>query len=158
MWCAFTSGLVSIFGIVFLVAFFTTFIGSLGTMNDIFVIVQYVLMLPLAVYLHLTLGHRRPTFARNALVIGLASMISVAVLQFLLVSGIMPFEVQIGLVSAAFLVALVWFIMIRKLGESTDVVPRSLVLTVLAGLYFGYPFWAFSVGRRLHALEQTSGG
>ena len=38
-WCAYASGIVSIFGILFLVAFFTTFIGPLGTLNDIAVVI-----------------------------------------------------------------------------------------------------------------------
>ena len=48
-WCVYASGIVSIFGILFLVAFFTTFIGPLGTLNDIAVVIQYGLMLPIAV-------------------------------------------------------------------------------------------------------------
>ena len=38
-WCAYMSGIVSIFGIAFLVPFFTTFIGLLGTLNNIAVFI-----------------------------------------------------------------------------------------------------------------------
>ncbi len=45
--CAYASGIVSIFGIVFLLAFFG--LGApTGRLNDIAVIVQYSLMLPIA--------------------------------------------------------------------------------------------------------------
>jgi len=50
-WCAFLSGFVSIIGIVFLVAFFA--LGApTGRLNDIAVIVQYSLMLPIALAIY----------------------------------------------------------------------------------------------------------
>ncbi len=78
-------------------------------------------------------------------------MAAVIVLQILLVTGAMPFARQIGLVIVGFLVVLGWFVMVRFLGRSTGKLPSSLLLTILAGLYFGYPVWAFSLGRRLRA-------
>ena len=49
----------------------------------------------------------------------------------------------------AFMVILAWFIITGHLGRSTNKLPNSMLLHVLAGLYFGYPVWAFSLGRRL---------
>ena len=148
-WCAYASGIVSIFGILFLVAFFTTFIGPLGTLNDIAVVIQYGLMLPIAVALHQALRPHGPTLSLVALLLGVAGMIAVIVLQVLLVANVLPFDQQIGMVSAGFLVVLAWFVMVRYLGRSSAILPKSMLLYVLAGLYFGYPFWAFSLGRRL---------
>jgi hypothetical protein len=154
-WCAYVSGVVSIFGIGFLVSFFTTFIGRLGTLNDIAVAIQYVLMIPIALALHQLLRPSGPVLSRAALLVGIPGMIAVSVLQLLLVFGALPFQRQIGMVSAAFLVVLGWFLMVRHLGRANGVLPRSLPLTILAGLYFGYPFWAFSLGRRLRALRSN---
>ena len=148
-WCAYASGIACIFGIVFLVAFFTTFIGPLGTLNDIAVIVQYGLMLPIALVLHRLLRLNGPTLSLVALALGVAGMAAVIVLQILLVTGVLPFAQQIGMVIVGFLVVLGWFVTIWYLGRSDGKLPSSMLLHVLAGLYFGYPVWAFSLGRRL---------
>lgn len=148
--CAYTSGIVSIFGIVFLIAFFG--LGApTGRLNDIAVIVQYSLMLPIAFALYQILRPYNPGLSLAALLIGIPGMLAVIVLQILLVSGVMPFPVQIGLVVIAFLVVLVWFIIVGYLGRSTEKLPKSMLLHVLAGLYIGYPIWAFSLGRRLRS-------
>ncbi len=151
-WCAYASGTVSIFGIAFLVVFFTTFIEPIGTLNDIAVFIQYGLMLPIAIALHQLLRTRGPALSVVALVLGTAGMLAVIVLQILLVTGVLPFAQQIGMVSVGFLVVLGWFMIIRHLGRSTGKLPSSMLLHILAGLYFGYPVWAFSLGRRLRAL------
>ena len=151
VWSAYASGVVSIFGIVFLVAFFMTFIGPLGTLNDIAVVIQYGLLLPISFALHQVLRPHWPNLSLAALLLGVAGMIAVIVLQALLVVGLLPFEQQIGMVSAGFLVVLAWFVMLRYLGRSTDKLPKSILLHVLARLYFGYPFWAFSLARRLRS-------
>ena len=149
--CAFASGIVSIFGIVFLVAFFATFIGPLGTLNDIAVVIQYGLMIPIAFALHEMLRPQRPTLSLATLLLGVAGMIAVIVLQALLVAGVLSFEQQVGMVIPGFLVVLAWFVMVSHFGTPTDALPKSMLLHVAAGLYFGYPFWAFSLERRLRA-------
>ncbi len=152
--CAFSSGIVSIFGIVFLTIFFT-FGGIFGTFNDIAIIIQYLLMMPIAFMLWSALRPHGKTLSLVALLIGLAGMIAVVLLQLLLVTGVLPFSQQIGMVIIAFLVVLVWFIINQNLGRGSIILPRSLLLTVLAGLYFGYPVWAFSLGRRLSGWAKT---
>jgi len=81
-------------------------------------------------------------------------MLAVIVLQVLLVTGVLPFANQIVPVVIAFLVVLVWFIINGKLASFTAKLPSNMLLSVLAGLYFGYPFWAFSVWRRMRAPIQ----
>ena len=78
-------------------------------------------------------------------------MIAVIVLQALLVAGVLSFEQQVGMVIPGFLVVLAWFVMVSHFGTPTDALPKSMLLHVAAGLYFGYPFWAFSLERRLRA-------
>ncbi|PZC47054.1 MAG: hypothetical protein C1O27_001670 [Chloroflexi bacterium] len=154
IWCAYTSGIVSIFGIVFLVAFFSSFVGMLGVLNDIAVVIQHFLMIPIALGLHKILRPSRPSLSQVGLLLGLVGMLVVIVLQLLFMTGVLPYSQYIGLVTAGFMVVLGWFLVVRNLHQSTEIVPRSVALTVLAGLYFGYPLWAFSLGRRLRALDR----
>ena len=86
-----------------------------------------------------------------ALLLGVAGMLAVIVLQILLVTGLLPFAQQIGMVIVGFLVVLGWFVIMGYLGRSTNKLPNSMLSHILAGLYFGYPVWAFSLGRRLRA-------
>ena len=148
-WCAYLSGIVSIFGIAFLVAFYATFIGPLGTLNDIAVIIQYGLMLPIAFALHPLLRLHGQTLSLVALLVGVPGMLAVIVLQLLLVTDVLSFPQQVGMVIIAFMVVLGWFVITGYMGRSTDKLPKGTLLHVLAGLYFGYPFWAFSLGHRL---------
>ncbi len=148
--CAFASGIASTFGILFLVAFFMIGGGmGFGTLNDIAVIAQYTLMLPIALALRQLLRPRGPLLSLIAMLVGITGMLAVIVLQVLLVTGMLPFAQQIGPVIAAFLVVLGWFILNGYLGRSTKLLPNSMLLHVLAGLYFGYPVWSSLVGRRL---------
>jgi len=153
MWSAFLSGFVSIFGIVFLIAFFALKAPT-GRLNDIAVIVQYSLMLPIALAMYQILKPTNPTLSLAALLIGVPGMLAVIVLQVLLVTDVLPFANQIVPVVIAFLVVLVWFIINGALARSTDKLPSNMLLSVLAGLYIGYPLWAFSVWRRLRAPFQ----
>jgi len=118
-------------------------------LNDIALIVQYVLVLPIVLTLHQRLRPRRPVFSLISTLIGIAGMLAVIVLQILLVAGVLSFGQQVGMVVAAFMAILTWFVITGYLGRSTDVLPKSMLLHVMAGLYFAYPIWAFSLGRRL---------
>ncbi len=155
-WCAYVSGAVSVFGIAFLVAFFTLG-GLFGPLNDLAVIVQYVLMLPIALATWQLLRQQAPGPSLGGLLAGIIGMLAVIVLQGLLVAGLLPFREQIVLVVPAFLVVLAWFVINAYLDRSAQWVPSSMLFNVLAGLYFAYPFWAFSVGRRLRSLSWESG-
>lgn len=151
-WSAYVSAYVSILGIAFLFAFFV--LGApTGRLNDIAVIVQYSLMLPIALALYRILRSHNPSLSLAALLIGIPGMLAVIVLQILLVTGVLPFANQFVPVVIAFLVVLVWFVINGYVARSTDPNPDRMLLHVLAGLYIGYPFWAFSVGRRLRSVE-----
>jgi hypothetical protein len=150
-WCAYISGVVSIFGIIFLVLFFVGAGGQFGTLNDIAVIIQYILMLPIAVSLRWYLMPDNQRLSHVAFLIGLIGMLTVIALQSLLVANLIPFPPYIIIVSAGFLVAMVWFIINGMMGRATGKLPNGLLLDILAGLYVGYPFWAFRLGRQLLA-------
>lgn len=148
-WCLYASAAVSTLGIAFLVSFFVSGVGILGTLNDVAVIIQYVLMFPIALGLHLVSRPSGPTLSLMAIILGFIGMAVVIVFQTLLITDAIPFEQYIGIVSAGFLVVLGWFLMVRYLDRNAGVLPSSLTLHILAGLYFGYPFWALNLARRL---------
>jgi hypothetical protein len=148
-WCAYASGVVSIFGIVFLVAFFAGVGGKFGTLNDVAVIIQYVLMLPIAVALWRYLQPDNERLSHIAFLIGMVGILTVIALQTLLVANLIPFQSYIVIVSAGFLVATAWFVITGIVGRAAGKLPNGLVLDILAGLYVGYPIWAFRLGHRL---------
>jgi len=152
--CVYCSGVISIIGLVFLAIFFTGGPGYFGPLNDLAVAIQYVLMLPIAMTVWLALRPYGERLNLIALLIGLAGMISVSTLQILLITGVLPFRLQIGMVIPAFLVTLGWFVLTGHLGRSSGILPRSRLLHILAGLYIGYPVWAFMLGHRLLRSSQ----
>jgi hypothetical protein len=137
--CAFLSGIAATAGLIFLFIFYSDIhsLGRFGTLNDIAVAVQYILMLPIALFLYRLLRLVNPRRARTNLIVGLVGMFAVILLQLLLVLNVIPFYAQIGPVIIAFFVVLAWFLLNRDLGRETDILPHGLALTILAGLVFG---------------------
>jgi hypothetical protein len=148
-WCAYASGIAAIIGLVFLAAFFGGLGGYFGPLNDMAVVIHYILLLPIAAAIHQIVRPHAPGLSRVATTVGVVGMLAVIVLQVLLVAGVIPFQQQIGMVIVAFLVVTAWFVIVTVLGRSSGVLPASIPLAVLAGLVFGYPVWAYLLGRRL---------
>jgi hypothetical protein len=155
-WLAYISGAVAAVGVVFIVGMFISFSAGmaaagerLGFINDVAVLVQYLLALPIPFALNQLLQARSPVLSRAAMVIGVAGMIAIVVLQGLLVTGVLTFDQQIGAVSVAFLAVAVWFVVTGYLGRFTGQLPRSLLMSILGASYVGYPVWALWLGRRL---------
>lgn len=158
-WTAYASGVVAAIGLVFLIAMFVSFsVGStssglvFGWINDVLVMVAYLLALPSAIALGALLRPITPVASGLATMIGSGAILAVVVLQAMLVLGTLTFEEQIGLVSIALLVLAVWFVMIGYLGSSSGVIPHGLRMGLLAATYIGYPVWAFWLGRHLLRL------
>ncbi|MFC2053881.1 hypothetical protein ACFLV7_06220 [Chloroflexota bacterium] len=82
------------FGILFLIVFFTVG-GVFGPLNDIAVIVQYNLILPIAIKVYRLVRPYGPILSQIATLIGIAGMLAVIILQTLLVAGVLPFSQQI---------------------------------------------------------------
>ena len=154
-WCSIASGIVSFIGIVFLIAMFVGFstnnlgLPRFGTLNDICVIIQYLLALPITLALHQILKVHAPVLSRAAMLTGIAGILTVGVLQWLLVSGVVTFEEQVGLVMVALLVVGIWLVITGYLGRSTGKLPSGVLISILAAFYLGYPIWAIWLGRLL---------
>jgi hypothetical protein len=150
------SSVLAAIGVAFLIGMFVSFgVGDttrgqgLGRINDILVLVSYVLALPGIVAIGAILRPTSPIESWVLTVVGIAAIVAIAVLQAMLISGSMPFEQQIGPVSVALLVLGAWFVVTGHMATSRGFMPHGTGLGLLAAIYVGYPIWAFRVGRRL---------
>jgi len=158
-WLAYVSGAVSTIGVVFFVGMLAVK-GPFGRLNDICVMIQYLLALPIPLALHGLLQARTPFLSKLGMLIGIVGMMAVVVLQFLLVAGVLSFSEQVGPVTFA-MIAMVgtWLAITGYLGRSTGKLPHSLLMSIVAVPYFGYPLWAFWLGRHLlsgRMIEQSN--
>ncbi len=148
------SALLGAIGIVFLVLMFGSFaLGArpaamaFGWINDVLVMVSYLLAAPAAIVLRGILGRYAPIPSALATVVGLASIAAIVVLQFLLVVGVLTFEAEIGPASFAYLGLAAWLVVTGYLGRRSGLQPRGLAMGVLGATYLGYPVWAYWMGR-----------
>lgn len=148
IFCAYASAFFAAVGLIFLVIFFSGY-PLFGPLNDIAVIIHYVLLLPIMVYVYRILKQDGERFHELALAVGLIGASGVITLQSFLVFGVMPFNQQIVLVIPAFLLGTVWFILVERFGNHEERLPKGRALYVLAGLVFAYPVWALRLARRL---------
>ena len=155
--CAIVSGLISAVGVVLLIRMFVLFatpdraLGLMfGKLNDICVALQYLLTIPIALALQRILGLRQPTLITIATVVGIAMMLVVVGLQLALIFGVLTFERQVVWVSLAMMVGVgSWLMITGWVAQSSGRLPHSLLMSVVAVPYLGYPVWAFWLGRRL---------
>jgi hypothetical protein len=157
-WAAIVSGLAAAVGIVFLVAMFASFAAGAtasgqtsGRINDVLVLVSYLLAAPSVVAVHMLLRPRAPLLSGVLAAVGLGAIGAIVVLQYLLISEILTFEQQVGPVSIAILVLGVWFVTTGYLGRSSGLLLRGVRMGLIAATYVGYPIWAIWMGRRLAA-------
>ena len=158
-WAAYANGVVSAVGLVFLVAMYASFaVGAtspglvFGWINDVSAVLAGSLMLPLVVALHVLLRPHAPILSGLATVIGLGANLAIMVLQSLLVLGALTFQEEVGPVLIAFLFLVVWLVLTGYLGSSSGTLRYGLRMGLLAVTYFGYPIWAFWLGRHLLRL------
>ena len=153
------SGAISAVGIVFFIGLYALYwtpfkeLGlTFGLINDICVTIQYLLTIPIALALYRILVANNPTLIRIATAVGLAGLASTVGLQLLCIFGVLTFEQQIPWIALAIVVGVgSWLVITGLVARSTDRLPKSVLMSVLAVPYFGYPLWAFWLGRRLSA-------
>ena len=122
----------------------------LGTANDWVIVVQFLTFIPVALALRRwlpdTLAVRLTTAA------AVVAMVGTAVLQLLLIAGVLDFEVQVGLVVAMFLLIYAWVLAVSSTGHRHGTLPRPVtrfglllglcfpvgILIAAAGLPFGW--------------------
>ncbi len=154
-WSAYASAVVGALGVVFLAALyvglFTSNMGlqKFGILNDICIIIQYLLALSVVVALHRIVAVHSPRLSTAAMLMGICGIIVVVVFQVLLVVGLMTFRNQVAFASAGLLVIGGWILIIGYQLQATGKLRKVLLVAILGFLYFGYPVWAIAVGRLL---------
>ena len=158
-WMAIASGVTAAVGMVFLVAMFASFaVGAtslgmaFGRVNDVLVLVSYLLAVPVVLALQALLRPHAPALSALAMFIGLGAIAAIVVLQWLLVSGALTFEEQIGPVSIALLVFGAWLVMAGFLGSRSGFLPNGVRMGLFAAVYVGYPIWAIWMARHLRRM------
>jgi hypothetical protein len=164
-WWAYASGAVAAPGVVALIGMYAVLFAygeghpaflPFGTTSDVAVLVQYALALPIPVALHQLLGDRAPRLSLAVTLIAIAAMLAIVVLQVLLLAGVLRFEEQFGLISVAFLTLVIWFVASGYIGRSSRILPGGTMrMSLLGASYFGYPIWAFWLGRQLTRLSAS---
>ena len=89
--------------------------------------------------------HDRPAQAQ-------IGVLAIAVLQILLIAGVLSFDQQVGPVSVAFFGLFGgWLLITGYLGRGLQALPRSMLMSFVGWTYVGYPIWAFWLGGRLRS-------
>lgn len=138
-WWALASGVFGLVADLLLVAFYAVaqpwtdapHESWLGTANDCVMIVQFAALVPVVLGLARLLPAGRRTRVWTA--VGTIACVAVAVLQALLVTGVLAFEVQVGLVMPAIVAAMLWAGMVSDRSVLSPAV-RRLGRVLLAGV------------------------
>jgi hypothetical protein len=148
-WSASVSGTIAVIGLVLRFARFAFPGGLVGWFNDLLVVIQYALALPIAIALHAVFRRYNPGLSWLALIVGVAGILSVVILQALLLVRALSFEQLVVPVSIAILVLGAWLVITGYLGRSTGLLRGSVRMSLVAVPYFGYPIWAWWLARSL---------
>ena len=128
---ALVSGIVGIAAALFLIGFFALdSYGlrpggiSLGTINDVLGVVQFLALAPVA----WALGRRLPATrtVRVATVIAVVAMLAFAVLGVLLVARVLTFEQQIGPLMVTIVAIYGWLLAVNLVAHRTRTLPRAV--------------------------------
>ena len=161
IWCCYLSGTAAAIGIPFLIALYVSFLTPFGgqifgAVNDVAAAVQYFLLIPIALVVHIRLRQLHSGRSLIALIAGLTGFVIIVVVQIFLIAGVITFERAFGLGTPGFLLVLYWFLVTGNMGRKSGQFPKSRRLDIFAFLYFGFPFWAFRVGKILRAGRLSS--
>ena len=113
----------------------------LGSANDVVIIVQFLTFIPVALALRRWLPPTRSV--RLVTAAAVVAMAAVAILQLLLVIGVLEFDVQVVLVAATFLVVYAWMIAVSSTGHRHGTLPRSV--TRFGRAFGGQPLGCFGL-------------
>jgi hypothetical protein len=165
-WSAYASGTAAAIGVPLLAAMYAVIfrygprhpaIEWFGIPNDVCVLVQYALAIPIAVALHRHNRATAPLVSLTVTTLGMGAMISIVVLQALLIAGVVPFEEEVVYVGIAMLILVIWFLVVGRLGRSSGLLSgRTTLMGLLGASYFGFAIWAFWLARQLQARAVTN--
>ena len=124
-WAALLSAVATLATLITGIAFFAVS-ERFGKLNDTVSVFQMLLMLPVAVALYVLTQPSRPGLALLALGVGSIGMLIAAVLQGLLVVGVVSFEQTIGVVLSAGGAIGLWLVLANAMTLTAGVLPLSL--------------------------------
>ncbi len=148
MWSAYLSAGLSIISGILLFLFYglevprmiaadTNAPQTLGTLDDVATLFQFLCALPLTVALHRLAPPSRWRFSAITMAIGVVGLVGVVIVQGLLVLGVMSFAVNLPLVMAAFGLFGVWMLLANRLAHASGAFSRRLArLGQVTGLVF----------------------
>jgi hypothetical protein len=158
------SAATGVVGIVFIGLMYAAFaVGAqapgltFGWLNDVAVLLQYLLAVPGVLAIGAALRTGSPRLARGGTWLALAGIALIVVLQALLVAGVLTFEQEIGPASLGFLVFGVWMVVAAVGGRRAGTAPAGPGTAVAAALYLGYPIWAYRTGRWMQSPVASTG-
>lgn len=164
-WTVRLAGVLGAVGIVFLVGMYAAFAMDaprtampLGWINDVLVLVSYLLLAPSVVAIHALTRPSAPAAAAIVAGLGLAGIAWVVLLQGLLVGGALTFEQEIGPVALGYLALGAWFVaggwMVGRSGAfEPEGFKRGGWMGLVGASYLGFPIWAFWIRRRFRRLS-----
>jgi len=154
---ALLSAAVAAVGVVFLVLMYVGFLTpvkgllALGPLNDVCVLVQYALALPVVGALDGMLAPLGSVRRHLLFAAGMMGCLGAVVFQALLLLGVMSFQEQVGYAAVSVLLAGLWVVLASIAARRFGALHVSSAVLIGAGLYFGYPVWAFRVSQQLRA-------
>jgi hypothetical protein len=158
-WSAYAGGAAAAVGVPLLVGMYAVLLRSgardplvyrLGGANDALVLAQYALAVPVAVALHRHSRDNPPRLSFSVTALGVSAMVAIVVLQALLLAGVLEFEDQVAFVVIAMLLLIIWFVIVGRVGRANGLLSgRTTLMSWLGASYFGFPIWAFWLGREL---------
>ncbi len=156
-WSAYVNVAANIIGFVSLFAFFAVG-GPAGIINDISSIFFSLSLIPLALtwhYLHRSLF---PSLSLVVAIIGILAIITAAILQALLVFGVVELEQTLRSVLVANAVIGVWLILNGFLARISSTLPRGLAWwSIIAGIGLVLIIVGFWIGGQEHPLTIIGG-
>lgn len=155
-YAAIVSGLIGIAMVATLVGMYGLFAAgqrstglTVGNINDWLAIAVYGLVLPVVPAMHVVVRETGQVRSLLLATVGAAGIVITLVLQWLLASGRMAFEQQIGYVSISLLAVGAWMVGTGYLAKRVGFLPTGVRDGLLGAVYLGYPVWALAIGRRL---------
>ena len=126
----------------------------IGSINDALAIVTYGLVLPVIPTMYALVRETGGVRSLLLTVVGAVGIFVTMVLQWLLVTGALTFDQQIGMVTLSLLAVGVWMVGTGFLARRAGILPHGLRNGLLGAFYFGFPIWAIDTGRALQRVGQ----
>lgn len=132
-WSAIAAAILTITGLITLLAFFGTGSALLGVLNDLNTIVMAVVTLPVAVALYPVASRTSGSLAAIALAADLIGVVLAAGFSALLVVRVMTFDATLGPITLGNGLIGVWLLMTAALVLGASAVPSALGWLGIAG-------------------------